>query len=90
MLSLPFIFVVDTVDSKHSWSRYEWVKLLISQSISELSLEGCERHFTRNILVIVSTHIPHNVDLALIALNKLHTCIKIWRFLVQNKGWLPF
>ena len=37
----------------------------------------CERCSTRNILVIASTHIPQKVDPALIAPNKLNTCIKI-------------
>ncbi|KAL8251831.1 hypothetical protein R6Q59_035524 [Mikania micrantha] len=44
---------------------------------------------TRNILVIASTHIPQNVDPALIAPNKLNTCIKIRRLLIpqQRKHW---
>ncbi|KAL8224476.1 hypothetical protein R6Q57_019951 [Mikania cordata] len=37
---------------------------------------------TRNILVIASTHIPQKVDPALIAPNKLNTCIKIRRLLI--------
>ncbi|KAI9105135.1 hypothetical protein K1719_022851 [Acacia pycnantha] len=37
----------------------------------------CERCSTRDILVIASTHIPPKVDHALIALNKLNTCIKV-------------
>nr|YP_009769219.1 hypothetical chloroplast RF21 [Clitoria ternatea]YP_009769236.1 hypothetical chloroplast RF21 [Clitoria ternatea]QIS99920.1 hypothetical chloroplast RF21 [Clitoria ternatea]QIS99937.1 hypothetical chloroplast RF21 [Clitoria ternatea] len=45
----------------------------------------CERCSTRNILVIASTHIPQKVDPALIAPNKLNTCIKIRRFLIPHQ-----
>uniref|UniRef100_A0A2C9U291 Protein Ycf2 n=1 Tax=Manihot esculenta TaxID=3983 RepID=A0A2C9U291_MANES len=45
----------------------------------------CERCSTRNILVIASTHIPQKVDPALIAPNKLNTCIKIRRFLIPQQ-----
>ncbi|YP_009692396.1 Ycf2 (chloroplast) [Impatiens glandulifera] len=48
----------------------------------------CERCSTRNILVIASTHIPQKVDPALIAPNKLNTCIKIRRLLKQRKHFL--
>ncbi|URE17276.1 hypothetical protein MUK42_11365 [Musa troglodytarum] len=50
----------------------------------------CERCSTRNILVIASTHIPQKVDPALIASNKLNTCIKIRRLLIpqQRKHFL--
>nr|AVM82596.1 hypothetical chloroplast RF21 [Cuspidaria floribunda]AVM82597.1 hypothetical chloroplast RF21 [Cuspidaria floribunda] len=44
-----------------------------------------ERCSTRNILVIASTHIPKKVDPALIAPNKLNTCIKIRRFLIPQR-----
>nr|YP_009696628.1 Ycf2 [Kirengeshoma palmata]YP_009696645.1 Ycf2 [Kirengeshoma palmata]QEJ83392.1 Ycf2 [Kirengeshoma palmata]QEJ83393.1 Ycf2 [Kirengeshoma palmata] len=49
-----------------------------------------ERCSTRNILVIASTHIPQKVDPALIAPNKLNTCIKIRRLLIpqQRKHFL--
>ncbi|GJR86597.1 hypothetical chloroplast RF21 [Tanacetum coccineum] len=40
---------------------------------------------TRNILVIASTHIPQKVDPALIAPNKLNTCIKIRRLLIPQQ-----
>nr|YP_010593718.1 hypothetical protein RF2 [Elatostema salvinioides]YP_010593737.1 hypothetical protein RF2 [Elatostema salvinioides]WAJ54395.1 hypothetical protein RF2 [Elatostema salvinioides]WAJ54414.1 hypothetical protein RF2 [Elatostema salvinioides] len=46
---------------------------------------GCERCSTRNILVIASTHIPQKVDPALIAPNKLNTCIKIRRLLIPQQ-----
>nr|YP_010901220.1 Ycf2 protein [Crassula columella]YP_010901237.1 Ycf2 protein [Crassula columella]WIL06800.1 Ycf2 protein [Crassula columella]WIL06815.1 Ycf2 protein [Crassula columella] len=45
----------------------------------------CERCFTRNILVIASTHIPQKVDPALIVPNKLNTCIKIRRLLIPQQ-----
>nr|WDA92203.1 Ycf2 protein [Corydalis incisa]WDA92230.1 Ycf2 protein [Corydalis incisa] len=41
----------------------------------------CERCSTSNILVIASTHIPKKVDPALIAPNKLNTCLKLRRLL---------
>uniref|UniRef100_UPI0030E2F553 hypothetical protein RF2 n=1 Tax=Eremogone griffithii TaxID=1701062 RepID=UPI0030E2F553 len=45
----------------------------------------CERWSTRNTLVIASTHIPQKVDPALIAPNKLNTCIKIRRLLIPQQ-----
>ncbi|KAL4036019.1 hypothetical protein IC575_004741 [Cucumis melo] len=45
-----------------------------------------ERCSTTNILVIASTYISQKVDLALIALNKLNTCIKIRRLLILQQG----
>nr|YP_009450069.1 hypothetical chloroplast RF2 [Burmannia cryptopetala]YP_009450075.1 hypothetical chloroplast RF2 [Burmannia cryptopetala]ANK36266.1 hypothetical chloroplast RF2 [Burmannia cryptopetala]ANK36272.1 hypothetical chloroplast RF2 [Burmannia cryptopetala] len=45
----------------------------------------CERYSTRNILVIASTHIPQKVDPALIAPNKLNTCIKIRKLLIPQQ-----
>ncbi|KAF1876945.1 hypothetical protein Lal_00033870 [Lupinus albus] len=45
----------------------------------------CERCSNRNILVITSTHIPQKVDPALIAPNKLNTCIKIRRLLIPQQ-----
>nr|YP_010204367.1 Ycf2 [Asarum maculatum]YP_010204396.1 Ycf2 [Asarum maculatum]UAU40869.1 Ycf2 [Asarum maculatum]UAU40898.1 Ycf2 [Asarum maculatum] len=45
----------------------------------------CERCSARNILVIASTHIPQKVDPALIAPNKLNTCIKIRRLLIPQQ-----
>nr|YP_010282652.1 hypothetical chloroplast RF21 [Elatostema stewardii]YP_010282671.1 hypothetical chloroplast RF21 [Elatostema stewardii]UHM25403.1 hypothetical chloroplast RF21 [Elatostema stewardii]UHM25422.1 hypothetical chloroplast RF21 [Elatostema stewardii] len=46
---------------------------------------GCERCSTRNILVIASTHIPQKVDPALIAPDKLNTCIKIRKLLIPQQ-----
>nr|YP_010041334.1 Ycf2 [Alniphyllum fortunei]YP_010041356.1 Ycf2 [Alniphyllum fortunei]QPA36112.1 Ycf2 [Alniphyllum fortunei]QPA36134.1 Ycf2 [Alniphyllum fortunei]WIL98331.1 Ycf2 [Alniphyllum fortunei]WIL98351.1 Ycf2 [Alniphyllum fortunei] len=40
---------------------------------------------SRNILVIASTHIPQKVDPALIAPDKLNTCIKIRRLLIPQQ-----
>nr|YP_010690634.1 Ycf2 protein [Cartonema parviflorum]YP_010690651.1 Ycf2 protein [Cartonema parviflorum]WBU14345.1 Ycf2 protein [Cartonema parviflorum]WBU14362.1 Ycf2 protein [Cartonema parviflorum] len=45
----------------------------------------CERYSTKKILVIASTHIPQKVDPALIAPNKLNTCIKIRRLLIPQQ-----
>ena len=45
----------------------------------------CQRCSTRNILVIASTHIPQKVDPALIAPNKLNTCIKVRRLLIPQQ-----
>nr|YP_010565550.1 hypothetical chloroplast RF21 [Yoania prainii]UZA66662.1 hypothetical chloroplast RF21 [Yoania prainii] len=44
-----------------------------------------ERCSTGNIIVIASTHIPQKVDPALITPNKLNTCIKIRRLLLQQQ-----
>nr|UZA66637.1 hypothetical chloroplast RF21 [Yoania japonica] len=44
-----------------------------------------ERCSTSNIIVIASTHIPQKVDPALITPNKLNTCIKIRRLLLQQQ-----
>nr|YP_009429927.1 Ycf2 [Carmichaelia australis]ASY01258.1 Ycf2 [Carmichaelia australis] len=44
-----------------------------------------KRCSTRKILVIASTHIPQKVDPALIAPNKLNTCIKIRRLLIPQQ-----
>nr|QXI89105.1 hypothetical protein RF2 [Sinogentiana souliei]QXI89119.1 hypothetical protein RF2 [Sinogentiana souliei] len=45
----------------------------------------CERCSARNILVFASTHIPQKVDPALIAPNRLNTCIKIRRLLIPQQ-----
>nr|UCS08845.1 hypothetical chloroplast RF21 [Peltoboykinia tellimoides]UCS08862.1 hypothetical chloroplast RF21 [Peltoboykinia tellimoides] len=52
--------------------------------VNDLSRD-CERCSTRNILVIASTHIPKKVDPALIAPNKLNTCIKIRRLVIPQQ-----
>nr|UVH70417.1 hypothetical protein RF2 [Corydalis bungeana]UVH70434.1 hypothetical protein RF2 [Corydalis bungeana] len=45
----------------------------------------CERCSTSNILVIASTDIPQKVDPALIAPNKLNTCLKLRRLLIPHQ-----
>nr|YP_010724913.1 Ycf2 protein [Watsonia pillansii]YP_010724931.1 Ycf2 protein [Watsonia pillansii]WDW32126.1 Ycf2 protein [Watsonia pillansii]WDW32144.1 Ycf2 protein [Watsonia pillansii] len=58
----------------------------LSLSLLENHLSrDCERCSTRKILVIASTHIPQKVDPALIAPNKLNTCIKIRRLLIPQQ-----
>nr|YP_008999896.1 hypothetical chloroplast RF21 [Petrosavia stellaris]AGY95348.1 hypothetical chloroplast RF21 [Petrosavia stellaris] len=58
----------------------------LSLGVLENYLSGdCERCSTRNTLVIASTHIPQKVDPALIAPNKLNTCIKIRRLLIPQQ-----
>jgi len=54
---------------------------ILANSLSRDSENGS----TRNILVIASTHIPKKVDPALIAPNKLHTCIKMRRLLIPQQ-----
>ncbi|KAL6554564.1 Protein Ycf2 [Orobanche hederae] len=44
-----------------------------------------ERCSTRNIIVIASTHIPHQVDPSLLAPNKFNTCIKIRRLIIPQQ-----
>jgi hypothetical protein len=58
--------------------------LALGLLVNSLSRD-CERCSTRNILVIASTHIPQKVDPALIAPNKLNTCIKIRRLLIPQQ-----
>ncbi|XP_070023423.1 protein Ycf2-like [Nicotiana sylvestris] len=58
--------------------------LALGLLVNHLSRD-CERCSTRNILVIASTHIPQKVDPALIAPNKLNTCIKIRRLLLPQQ-----
>ena len=43
-----------------------------------------EREREREIFVIASAHTPQKVDPAIIAPNKLNTCIKIQRLLFDN------
>nr|YP_010176682.1 Ycf2 protein [Duranta erecta]YP_010176699.1 Ycf2 protein [Duranta erecta]QSQ72440.1 Ycf2 protein [Duranta erecta]QSQ72457.1 Ycf2 protein [Duranta erecta] len=57
----------------------------LSLSLGLLVNHLSERCSTRNILVIASTHIPQKVDPALIAPNKLNTCIKIRRLLIPQQ-----
>ncbi|KAL4356124.1 hypothetical protein AHAS_Ahas09G0055300 [Arachis hypogaea] len=61
-------------------SNYLSLDLLVNYLFSNY-----ERCSTKNILVIVSTHILQKVDPALIAPNKLNTCIKIQRLLILQQ-----
>nr|YP_009574503.1 hypothetical chloroplast RF2 [Neottia japonica]YP_009574520.1 hypothetical chloroplast RF2 [Neottia japonica]QBF57864.1 hypothetical chloroplast RF2 [Neottia japonica]QBF57881.1 hypothetical chloroplast RF2 [Neottia japonica] len=54
-------------------------------SLGLLENYHCERCSTGKILVIASTHIPQKVDPALIAPNKLNTCIKIRRLILPQQ-----
>ena len=60
------------------------VELFLGLLLNYLSRD-CERCSNRNILVIASTHIPQKVDPALIAPNKLNTCIKLRRLLIPQQ-----
>lgn len=65
----------------HNLNMNESNDLSLGLLVNHLS----ERCSTRNILVIASTHIPQKVDPALIAPNKLNTCIKIRRLLFPQQ-----
>ncbi|CAN1364719.1 Protein Ycf2, partial [Linum perenne] len=62
---------------------------LDAKEANSLSLGLLVNHLSS--LVIASTHIPQKVDPALIAPNRLHTCIKIRRLLIpqQRKKEMP-
>ncbi|XP_047306462.1 protein Ycf2-like [Impatiens glandulifera] len=81
-MSPCIIWIPNIHDLEVNESNYLSIGLLVNLS------RDCERCSTRNILVIASTHIPPKVDPALIALNKLNTCIKIRRLLKQRKHFL--
>nr|YP_010712821.1 Ycf2 protein [Corydalis raddeana]YP_010712836.1 Ycf2 protein [Corydalis raddeana]UGO88959.1 hypothetical protein RF2 [Corydalis pauciovulata]UGO88967.1 hypothetical protein RF2 [Corydalis pauciovulata]WDA93566.1 Ycf2 protein [Corydalis raddeana]WDA93581.1 Ycf2 protein [Corydalis raddeana] len=59
-------------------------ELSLGLLVNSLSRD-CERCSTSNILVIASTHIPQKVDPALIAPNKLNTCLKLRRLLIPQQ-----
>nr|USZ79669.1 hypothetical chloroplast RF21 [Nyctocalos pinnatum]USZ79689.1 hypothetical chloroplast RF21 [Nyctocalos pinnatum] len=65
----------------HDLNRNDSNDLSLGLLVNHLS----ERCFTRNLIVIASTHIPQKVDPALIAPNKLNTCIKIRRLLIPQQ-----
>nr|YP_009145304.1 ycf2 [Trillium decumbens]YP_009145321.1 ycf2 [Trillium decumbens]AKK32184.1 ycf2 [Trillium decumbens]AKK32201.1 ycf2 [Trillium decumbens] len=57
-----------------------------SLGLLEHYLSGdCDSSSTRNLLVIASTHIPQKVDPALIAPDRLNTCIKIRGLLIPQQ-----
>nr|YP_009581324.1 hypothetical chloroplast RF21 [Enemion raddeanum]YP_009581340.1 hypothetical chloroplast RF21 [Enemion raddeanum]QBK49389.1 hypothetical chloroplast RF21 [Enemion raddeanum]QBK49405.1 hypothetical chloroplast RF21 [Enemion raddeanum] len=77
-MSPCIIWIPDIHDLSVKESNYLSLGLLVNH----LSRD-CERR--SNILVIASTHIPQKVDPALIAPNKLNTCIKIRRLLIPQQ-----
>nr|YP_009890609.1 Ycf2 [Asperuginoides axillaris]YP_009890629.1 Ycf2 [Asperuginoides axillaris]QKK36982.1 Ycf2 [Asperuginoides axillaris]QKK37002.1 Ycf2 [Asperuginoides axillaris]UKP88779.1 Ycf2 [Asperuginoides axillaris]UKP88780.1 Ycf2 [Asperuginoides axillaris] len=79
-MSPCIIWIPNIHDLDVNESNYLALGLLVN-SLSR----DCERCSTRNILVIASTHIPQKVDPALIAPNKLNTCIKIRRLLISQQ-----
>nr|YP_010036252.1 hypothetical chloroplast RF21 [Aeonium arboreum]YP_010036269.1 hypothetical chloroplast RF21 [Aeonium arboreum]QQW46794.1 hypothetical chloroplast RF21 [Aeonium arboreum]QQW46811.1 hypothetical chloroplast RF21 [Aeonium arboreum] len=79
-MSPCIIWIPNIHDLDGNESNYLSLGLLVN-SLSR----DCERCFTRNILVIASTHIPPKVDPALIVPNKLNTCIKIRRLLIPQQ-----
>lgn len=79
-MSPCIIWIPNIHDLDVNESNYLSLGLLVN-SLSR----DCERCSTRNILVIASTHIPQKVDPALIAPNKLNTCIKIRRLLIPQQ-----
>nr|YP_009767463.1 Ycf2 [Hedysarum semenovii]QIS98081.1 Ycf2 [Hedysarum semenovii]UWV18546.1 Ycf2 [Hedysarum semenovii] len=68
----------------HDLDMNESNDLSLGLLVNYLSRDS-ERCSTSNILVIASTHIPQKVDPALIAPNKLNTCIKIRRLLIPQQ-----
>nr|YP_009996492.1 hypothetical chloroplast RF21 [Astragalus laxmannii]QNQ65881.1 hypothetical chloroplast RF21 [Astragalus laxmannii]WDD39443.1 hypothetical chloroplast RF21 [Astragalus mongholicus var. dahuricus]WFG52249.1 hypothetical chloroplast RF21 [Astragalus laxmannii]WFG52325.1 hypothetical chloroplast RF21 [Astragalus laxmannii] len=68
----------------HDLNMNESNDLSLGLLVNYLSRDS-QRCSTRNILVIASTHIPQKVDPALIAPNKLNTCIKIRRLLIPQQ-----
>ncbi|KEH16985.1 ycf2-like protein, partial [Medicago truncatula] len=68
----------------HDLDGNESNDLSLGLLVNSLSKDS-EKSSTRNILVIASTHIPQKVDPALIAPNKLNTCIKIRRLLIPQQ-----
>nr|YP_010173618.1 hypothetical chloroplast RF2 [Medicago arabica]QSJ48855.1 hypothetical chloroplast RF2 [Medicago arabica] len=68
----------------HDLDGNESNDLSLGLLVNSLSRDS-KKSSTRNILVIASTHIPQKVDPALIAPNKLNTCIKIRRLLIPQQ-----
>nr|YP_010313544.1 Ycf2 protein [Primula palinuri]YP_010313566.1 Ycf2 protein [Primula palinuri]UNA62579.1 Ycf2 protein [Primula palinuri]UNA62601.1 Ycf2 protein [Primula palinuri] len=79
-MSPCIIWIPNIHDLDVNESNYLSLGLLVNRLSGD-----CERCSTRNILVIASTHIPQKVDPALIAPNKLNTCIKIRRLLIPQQ-----
>nr|YP_010474456.1 hypothetical protein RF2 [Corydalis minutiflora]YP_010474485.1 hypothetical protein RF2 [Corydalis minutiflora]UVH68743.1 hypothetical protein RF2 [Corydalis minutiflora]UVH68772.1 hypothetical protein RF2 [Corydalis minutiflora] len=68
----------------HDMSVHGSKALSLGLLVNSLSRD-CARCSTSNILVIASTHIPQKVDPALIAPNKLNTCLKLRRLLIPQQ-----
>ncbi|KAK8947867.1 Protein ycf2 [Platanthera guangdongensis] len=79
-MSLCIIWIPNIHDLHVNESNYLSLGLL-----ENYLSRDCERCSTGKILVIASTHIPQKVDPALIAPNKLNTCIKIRRLLLPQQ-----
>ncbi|KAL6492449.1 hypothetical protein OROGR_033407 [Orobanche gracilis] len=67
-----------------------WIPNIHDLTVNELKylsfgLFLSKRCSTRNIIVIASTHIPHQVDPSLLAPNKFNTCIKIRRLIIPQQ-----
>jgi len=75
------------------WFHSTSVQVYIINEKMDLSLDLLENYLskdyekcsTRNIFIVVLSHIPQKVSPALIALNKLNTCINIWRLLIPQQ-----
>ncbi|KAL6558341.1 Protein Ycf2 [Orobanche minor] len=67
-----------------------WILNIHDLTVNELKylsfgLFLSERCSTRNIIVIASTHIPHQVDPSLLAPNRFNTCINIRRLIIPQQ-----
>ncbi|KAL6558391.1 hypothetical protein OROMI_018741 [Orobanche minor] len=67
-----------------------WIPNIHDLTVNELKylsfgLFLFERCSTRNIIVIASTHIPHQVDTSILAPNKFNTCIKIRKLIIPQQ-----
>nr|YP_010529660.1 hypothetical protein RF2 [Berberis pruinosa]YP_010529679.1 hypothetical protein RF2 [Berberis pruinosa]QYF07588.1 hypothetical chloroplast RF21 [Prinsepia utilis]QYF07605.1 hypothetical chloroplast RF21 [Prinsepia utilis]UXW91696.1 hypothetical protein RF2 [Berberis pruinosa]UXW91697.1 hypothetical protein RF2 [Berberis pruinosa] len=82
-MSPCIIWIPNIHDLSVNESNYLSLGLLVNHLSGDC--EDCESSSTRNILVIASTHIPKKVDPALIAPNKLNTCIKVRRLLIPQQ-----
>nr|YP_009527357.1 hypothetical chloroplast RF2 [Ranzania japonica]YP_009527372.1 hypothetical chloroplast RF2 [Ranzania japonica]AYA72731.1 hypothetical chloroplast RF2 [Ranzania japonica]AYA72746.1 hypothetical chloroplast RF2 [Ranzania japonica]QBZ77936.1 Ycf2 [Ranzania japonica]QBZ77955.1 Ycf2 [Ranzania japonica] len=79
-MSPCIIWIPNIHDLSVNESNYLSLGLLVNHLSGD-----CEGSSTGNILVIASTHIPQKVDPALIAPNKLNTCIKVRRLLIPQQ-----
>nr|YP_009109941.1 hypothetical chloroplast RF21 [Trifolium strictum]AIJ28408.1 hypothetical chloroplast RF21 [Trifolium strictum] len=68
----------------HDLDRNDSNDLSLALLVNSLSTDSSESS-TRNSLIIASTHIPQKVDPALLAPNKLNTCIKIRRLVIPQQ-----